>query len=81
MLRVAGVGTLWNANNTVIDALSDETDGINDFEYYGPLRFGSQAQTLQIDFDTGSAGGTSLLFGKRLHQLVCHRPLGSRQLR
>ncbi|KAG8213872.1 aspartic peptidase domain-containing protein [Butyriboletus roseoflavus] len=55
VLRVASAGTLRNANNTVTDALSDEADGVDDFEYYGPLRFGSQAQTLQIDFDTGSS--------------------------
>lgn len=79
-VTVAGAGTLGCVNNATTVSLSDDTDNVDDFEYYGPLRFGSQAQSLQIDFDTGSAGRASLLFSKRSHQLVQHRPLGSYQL-
>jgi hypothetical protein len=44
------------ANNFTYNPLTDEVDGNDDLEYYGPLNFGSQAQPLTIDFDTGSAG-------------------------
>ncbi|KAF9227375.1 acid protease [Gyrodon lividus] len=42
-------------NNSTDDPLTDEVGGNADLEYYGPLSFGSQAQPLTIDFDTGSA--------------------------
>ncbi|KAF8444579.1 acid protease [Boletus edulis BED1] len=46
---------LPGGNNVTTISLQDETDGVDDYEYFGPLSFGSQDQTLQIDFDTGSA--------------------------
>ncbi|KAG9316596.1 acid protease [Chiua virens] len=53
---VAGTRMLLTAANySVTDPLTDETDQTDDYEYYGPLAFGSQGQALQIDFDTGSA--------------------------
>ncbi|KAF8554181.1 acid protease [Imleria badia] len=51
----AALGSLANPNDTTVVPLQDETDGVDDFEYYGPMSFGSQGQTLQIDCDTGSA--------------------------
>lgn len=35
--------------------LTDDTDGTFDVLYYGPLDFGTPAQTLTVDIDTGSA--------------------------
>ena len=64
------MGSLANPNNTTIVPLQDETDGVKDYEYYGPMGFGSQAQPLQIDCDTGSAGTSSPLPSDRSRQLV-----------
>lgn len=69
-VRLASVGTLGCVNNAINISLLDDTDSIDDFEYYGPLRFGSQEQSLDIDLDTGSAGMASPLFSKLPHQLV-----------
>ncbi|KAF8135440.1 aspartic peptidase domain-containing protein [Boletus edulis] len=54
-VRLAAAGLLSSGNNVTTISLQDETDGVDDYEYFGPLSFGSQDQTLQIDFDTGSA--------------------------
>ena len=60
-IRVASAGTPGGANNVTSIPLSDDTDNTDDFEYYGPLLFGSQGQPVGIDFDTGSAGRTFLV--------------------
>ncbi|KIL00723.1 hypothetical protein PAXRUDRAFT_129223 [Paxillus rubicundulus Ve08.2h10] len=51
----SGVGVSGTADNSTDNPLTDEVEGNDDLEYYGPLNFGSQAQTQTIDFDTGSA--------------------------
>ncbi|KIJ67518.1 hypothetical protein HYDPIDRAFT_173994 [Hydnomerulius pinastri MD-312] len=52
---VSGVGVVEASRGSKDDSLIDEVQGNDDIEYYGPLNFGSRAQTLTIDFDTGSA--------------------------
>ncbi|KAN0091121.1 Aspartic peptidase domain containing protein [Tylopilus felleus] len=69
-VRVAVASSITNKGNFTIDPLQDQTDGVNDFEYYGPMTFGSQAEPLLIDFDTGSAGKPSTLLSKRPRPLV-----------
>jgi len=41
--------------NVGTDALTDYISGGTDVEYYGPISIGTAAQTIQVDFDTGSA--------------------------
>ncbi|KIJ68155.1 hypothetical protein HYDPIDRAFT_25599 [Hydnomerulius pinastri MD-312] len=56
-IGVSGAGVFAEAvqGGSVDDPLTDEVQGDDDLEYYGPMGFGSQNQQLEIDFDTGSA--------------------------